>query len=85
MTAQIAPARMPKCSHCGSGGADNHWTPQLCADQRKKRSRWLCDPCDAMLNRLVLEFFNDRQVDEKMAAYTQGEELWGMQGREAIP
>ena len=74
-----------KCSHCGQSGADNKWHPQICADNRKKRSRWLCDPCDHMLNRLVLEFFNVRDVDRRMAEYTGGNELWGMQSAGVEP
>lgn len=64
-----------KCSHCAKPKAENRWFPAICADQGKKRSKWLCDPCDAMLNRLVLEFFNDKDADRKMAEYSGGAAL----------
>lgn len=61
------------CSHCNTSNATNRWTPQLCADGRKKRSKYLCDPCDVELNRLMLEFFNDPRAAEKMRAYQSTE------------
>lgn len=59
-----------KCSHCATPKAEHRWIPAICADQRKKRSKWLCTPCDHLLNRLVLEFFNYKDADQKMAEYT---------------
>lgn len=58
-----------KCAHCGAPNAPNRWRPQLCADKRRKRSKWLCDPCDILLNRLVMQFFRDPQTEQKIAAY----------------
>lgn len=74
-----------KCSHCSKSNAGNRWQPTLCADGRKQRSKWLCDPCDHMLNRFVLEFFNYPNVDQKMAEYTGGNEMWGQQSCGVAP
>jgi len=60
-----------KCNHCRSAEGVNRWEPALCADGRRKRRKWLCDACDELLNRMVLEFFNDPKVEEKMARYAQ--------------
>lgn len=62
-----------KCAHCDKSNAPHSWALRLCAEGRRKRSKWLCDEHDAELNRLVLEFFNDPRVAEKMAAYRGGE------------
>ncbi len=61
-----------KCAHCHAPNAEHRWSPQLCADGRRKRSKRLCDVCDEALNRLVLEFFNDPMAGEKMAGYVEG-------------
>lgn len=53
----------------------------VCADKRRKRPKWLCASCDHMLNRFVLEFFNDPKVDAKMADYTGNAEQWGEQSK----
>lgn len=58
-----------KCTHCGTPKAGYSWTLRACADKRKPRHKWLCGPCDAALNLLVLQFFNDPKAAAKMAAY----------------
>lgn len=58
-----------KCAHCGTPKATYTWNLQACADKRKKRKKKLCLRCDVELNRIVLEFFNDPRVDEKLATY----------------
>jgi hypothetical protein len=45
------------------------WTVQACADKRRKRVLWLCDACDAMLNRQVLILLGDKDVNAKMRKY----------------
>jgi hypothetical protein len=58
-----------KCAHCGCAGAANTWNLQVCADGRRKRTKRLCDPCDALLNARVLAFFGDPKAAEKMRRY----------------
>lgn len=58
-----------KCAHCGRARAANTWTVEACADGGRKRRKWLCDPCDVRLNRLVLKFFRDPKAAEKMRRY----------------
>lgn len=58
-----------RCDHCGGRGARHDWKLQACADQRRRRVRRLCTTCDLALNRLLLEYFNDPEVDAKMQAY----------------
>jgi hypothetical protein len=60
-----------KCAHCRCAKAANRWNVQACADDRKKRSKYLCDPCDVTLNRLVLEYFGDPQAGEKLRKYKE--------------
>ena len=60
-----------KCAHCGEGYAERKWTLQACADGRKKRTKYLCDPCDIRLNKLVLNFFKDVKASEKSLAYAR--------------
>lgn len=70
---------MGMCVHCNKREGEFCWDMTICADGRKKRPKYLCEPCDHMLNRFVLEFFNDPKSDEKMAKYTEGNERWGEQ------
>lgn len=71
------------CDHCQKREGEHKWTMTVCADKRRRRPRWLCEPCDHTLNRFVLEFFNDPKVDVKMAEYTGNAEQWGEQSRAA--
>lgn len=63
-----------KCSHCSVQNAEFKWHPALCADGRKRRTKYLCGICDMQLNRMMLEFFNDPKTEEKMAKYIGAEE-----------
>lgn len=56
--------RRVKCVRC-LGPALHQW--QVCADGNHFRA--LCLPCDIELNRLVLTWANDPNVETKMAAY----------------
>lgn len=58
-----------KCAHCQAPKAGFAWDVKVCADGRKKRSKWLCGPCDVELNRMVLEFLGDPKAAEKLEAY----------------
>lgn len=60
---------MAKCAHCGAKGAAYVWHLQACADQRRRRRKQLCGPCDERLNAMVLEFFNDPAAAAKLKAY----------------
>lgn len=52
------------CARCDSP-ASSQW--QVCADRRRYRA--LCTSCDIDLNRLVLTWAGDPDVDRKMVAY----------------
>ena len=56
--------RRLKCFRCG-GRAHTQW--QICADGNQYRP--ICFFCDVDLNRCVLRFMGDPEVDAKMAAY----------------
>ena len=58
-----------KCAHCGTPKAKFTWTLQACADGGKERKKKLCGPCDVECNRLMLEFFNDKDAAKKIARY----------------
>lgn len=60
-----------KCAHCRAPKAAHRWTLQACADNRRKRAKYLCDPCDVEMNRTVLNFFNDPAAAEKLARYVE--------------
>ena len=60
-----------KCAHCATPKAPHRWTLQACADGRRKRSRYLCGPCDAELNLMVLRFLGDPRAAEKVASYKE--------------
>lgn len=60
-----------KCAHCHETEAPYSWTLQACADGRKKRTKYLCEPCDIRLNKLVLNYFKDVKVSEKVLAYAR--------------
>ena len=47
-----------KCRHCEAPKADMHFTVRLCCEGRKKRSIWLCEKCDAELQRRIVRFLN---------------------------
>lgn len=55
--------RLP-CFRCGAK-AEHQW--QVCADGNVWRP--LCRPCDVALNRLVLTWMGDAEVEAKMAVY----------------
>ena len=60
-----------KCAHCHEVEAPHSWTLQACADGRKKRTKYLCEPCDIRLNKLVLNYFKDVKASEKVLAYAR--------------
>lgn len=72
-----------KCAHCTNATAEHRWDMAICADRNRKRPLWLCTACDHSLNRFVLQFFNDKNVEKKMQRYTGGNELWGAQSASA--
>ena len=56
--------RRLKCFRCHRQG----WTSwRICADGNQYRP--ICAWCDVALNRLVLEFMRDPDVEEKMSKY----------------
>jgi hypothetical protein len=55
--------RVP-CRRCGRP-SQYQW--QICSDGNVWRG--LCARCDIALNRLVLRFIGDRDIEHKMAAY----------------
>jgi hypothetical protein len=57
--------RVP-CARCG---APSRYQWQACADRRHYRA--LCAACDIALNRLVLAFVRDPEIDAKMKAYQE--------------
>lgn len=63
-----AQLRKLKCFRCG-GPATQQWRVDLCADGNQVEWRPFCDDCDVALNRLVLEFMGDPDVDRKMKQY----------------
>lgn len=58
-------SRLP-CARCGEPSMFQ-W--QLCADKRLYRT--LCRGCDIALNRLVLTWVGDPDMEKKMAAYVK--------------
>ena len=60
---------MKRCGQCDATKHLNRWDVRVCADGRRQRVFWLCDPCDAARNREMLVLLKDRRVEEKMARY----------------
>lgn len=61
----IGVKRLP-CYRCGSR-AGHQW--QICADRNLYRP--ICIACDVALNRLVLGFMGDPDIETKMAYYEE--------------
>lgn len=62
--------RRLKCSREGCANkATSQW--QICADGRLYRP--ICSECDAEINRMVLAFMGDPDIETKMSRYKQGE------------
>lgn len=78
---RIGIRRLP-CIRCGRP-ANTQW--QICADGRLFRP--VCDPCDIALNRLVLVWAGDPDVEAKMAAYeaAAAEDCGGSGERPKLP
>ncbi len=57
------------CAHCRTVPATETFTMRMCADGRRKRKVRLCPPCDALLNRTILEFVGLPGAQEKLAQY----------------
>ena len=47
-----------KCRHCDAPKATMKFNLQLCCEGRKKRRIWLCEECDAELQRRIVAFLN---------------------------
>ena len=62
-----------RCEHCGYSPAERTWDMRPCA-VGAHTTHHLCDPCDLILNRQVLEFFNVPQREELLTAYAEGNE-----------
>lgn len=60
-----------KCAKCGEGKAPHNWQVSICADDRRKRSRYLCNKCDVGLNEMVLAYFNYPYAEEKIKVYKE--------------
>jgi transposase-like protein len=61
-----------KCARCGESRAAHRWELRLCADDRRKRSKWLCNGCDTELNGMVLTYFGDPRAAVKLERYKGG-------------
>lgn len=59
------------CAHCDAKGATNRWTLTACANGGRRRTGYLCDPCDRQANAWVLRFFRVPGAEEKLEAYRQ--------------
>lgn len=57
--------RRLKCYRC-KAPASTQW--QICADNNVYRP--LCEPCDVDLNRTVLVWAGDPEIEQKMEAYS---------------
>jgi len=51
-----------KCRHCNTSGVTALFNLQLCCEGRKKRRIWLCQKCDAEIQRRMVRFFNLKEV-----------------------
>lgn len=61
-----------KCDHCYKRRKMYEWKLEACADEKPVRQGKLCAPCDATLNRIVLEYFNVPNAARLMKAYEDG-------------
>lgn len=62
------------CSHCKTNHKSrdlNRWDIQLCADGRRRRVFYLCDPCDIDLNSIMLQMMGDKNAEVKAAKYAE--------------
>jgi endogenous inhibitor of DNA gyrase (YacG/DUF329 family) len=60
---KIGVRRLP-CTRCGNK-SESQWS--ICADNNLFRP--LCTKCDIDLNRLVLKWVNDKDINKKMEIY----------------
>lgn len=63
--------RIP-CYRCGCP-SEYQW--QICADGNQYRG--ICLQCDIALNRLVLTFMGDKDIEAKMSAYEDSKKSFG--------
>ena len=64
-----------KCAHCKTENASEQWRKDFCADNHRVEWIPLCLGCDVQLNRLLLEFFNVPDVNEKLNRYAQSKSI----------